>query len=145
MKTVRYILRDKGQQIWTIAPDASVYEALQRMAEKEIGALVVMEAGQMAGIFTERDYARKVILRGKFSRDTPVREVMVQRVVYVSPDQTVGECMALMTDRRVRHLPVIQDGQLVGLISIGDLVKEIIADHEFMIGQLENYIMDRRA
>lgn len=145
MRTVRYVLRKKGHNVWTISPDATVFEALQLMDQKAVGSLVVIEAGQMVGIFTERDYARKLILRGKFSKDTVVREVMVQQVIAVHPDQAIEECMALMTDRRVRHLPVIEHGQLIGLISIGDLVKDIIEDQEFMIGQLENFIMDRRA
>ena len=114
------------------------------MANKNVGSLLVLENGQLIGLFSERDYARKVILKGKSSRDTPVREIMSSRVVYVRPNQTVGECMALMTDKRVRHLPVIEDKQLVGLISIGDVVKAIISEQEFLIHQLENYITGDR-
>lgn len=141
MKTVKQLLEAKGRDVWTIGPDQSVFEALKLMAEKEVGALVVVNSGKVAGIMSERDYARKVILKGASSRETPVREIMSTKVVYVRPDQRAEECLALMTDKRCRHLPVLDGGKLVGLISIGDAVKAIIAEKEFMIGQLENYIM----
>jgi len=141
MKTVKQLLDAKGHNVWIIAPDASVYEALTLMADKDVGALLVLEAGKLVGIISERDYARKVILKGKFSKDTPVSEIMSTRLVYVRPEQTVEECMALMTDRHIRHLPVLTDEQVVGIISIGDLVKAIISEQEFLIQNLQNYIM----
>ncbi len=145
MKTVRDLLRVKGNQVWSIGPDASVYEALSLMAEKDVGALLVLDGtGQLAGILSERDYARKIVLKGKTSRETPVREIMTERVVWVRPDQTIEECMALMTNKRVRHLPVLEAGRLIGVISIGDVVKDIISEQEFIIGQLENYITGMR-
>ena len=115
-------------------------DALRLMAEKEVGALVVLENERLAGIFSERDYARKVILHGKSSKDTPVREIMTAKVVYVRPEQSVEECMALMTDKRIRHLPVLQDQRVIGVISIGDVVKEVISEQRFVIEQLEQYI-----
>jgi CBS domain-containing protein len=143
MKTVRELLRAKGYDIWSVAPDASVYDALKLMADKNVGAVLVTDAGNLVGILSERDYARKVILKGKTSKDTPVREIMTEKVVYVRPDQTTDECMALMTNKRVRHLPVIEDDRLIGIISIGDVVKAIMSHQEFMIEQLENYITGR--
>jgi CBS domain-containing protein len=121
-----------------------VYEALRVMAEKDVGALLVMEDGSLVGIISERDYARKVILKGKTSRETLVREIMTERPVCVRADQTIEECMALMTNKRIRHLPVLENNQLIGVISIGDVVKDIISEQEFMIEQLENYITGRR-
>ncbi len=144
MRTVREILQTKGFDVWSIAPDATVYEALKMMAEKEVGALLVIDQGHIHGILSERDYARKIILKGKFSKDVPVREIMTDRVLYIRPSQTVEECMALMIDKRVRHLPVIEDGKIVGLISIGDVVKEVISEKEHLIEELENYIIGRR-
>lgn len=140
MKTVRDILASKGTDIWSIAPDATVFETLQLMADKEIGAVLVMVGGNTVGIFTERDYARQVILKGKASKDTPVREVMTSRVVYVKPDESIENCMALMTDKRVRHLPVLDQNRVCGVLSIGDVVKAVISEKQFMIQQLENYI-----
>lgn len=140
MKTVRQLLQAKGDTVYSIAPDARVYEALKLMAEKEVGALVVLADGALAGILSERDYARKVILHGKSSHDIPVREIMTANVVTVNPGQTVDQCMALMTNNRIRHLPVVESGKLVGLVSIGDLVKELIAEQEQTIRQLETYI-----
>jgi CBS domain-containing protein len=137
---VRDVLGRKGSAIWSIGPDATVYEALQLMAEKEIGAVLVLENERPIGIFTERDYARQVILKGKASKDTSVRAIMTARVVYVRPDQTVDDCMAIMTDKRVRHLPVMAEGRLEGLLSIGDIVKAVISEKQFIIEQLENYI-----
>lgn len=140
MKTVRQLLQAKGGAIHSVSPDTRVYEALKLMAEKEIGALVVLEGGALAGIMSERDYARKVILHGKSSHDIPVRDIMTSQVVTVTPGQTVDQCMTLMTSKRIRHLPVTEAGKLVGLVSIGDLVKEVIAEQEQTIKQLESYI-----
>jgi CBS domain-containing protein len=141
MKTAREILRTKPiHVVHTIAPTATVFEALTLMAEKNIGALLVTEGEKIAGIITERDYARKMILVGRTSKETPVRAIMTTEVMYVRPGQTSEECMALMTESRVRHLPVIDNGKLVGLLSIGDLVKDIISDQRFTIEQLEHYI-----
>lgn len=140
MTIVRNILQTKGTDIWSVGPDDTVYEALTMMAEKNIGAVLVMDKGRLAGILSERDYARKVDLLGKKAADTPVGEIMTGRVLCVNPEQTMEECMALMTDKRVRHLPVIEGGRVVGVISIGDVVKSIISHQEFLIEQLENYI-----
>jgi CBS domain-containing protein len=143
MKTVKQLLQSKGGEVWSIAPEAMVYDALKLMAEKGVGALMVLEAGQVAGIISERDYARKVSLQGKSDRTTSVGEIMTARVVYVRPEQTIEDCMALMTDKRIRHLPVIEDDRLIGVISIGDVVKEVISHQKFMIAQLEHYITGR--
>jgi CBS domain-containing protein len=140
MSTVRDVLDGKGSQIWSVEPDSSVLDALGLMAEKDIGGVLVLERGKPVGIFTERDYARQVILKGKASKDTPVREVMTGRVIFVGPNQTIEECMALMTDKRIRHLPVLDSGALLGILSIGDVVKAVISEKEFLIHQLENYI-----
>lgn len=141
MKNVDQLLEKKGHVIWSVTRDASVLEALQLMAEKNCGALLVVEDEKLVGLFSERDYARKIALKGKSSRKTRIEEIMSRRVVYVQPSQTVDECMALMTEKRVRHLPVVDsDEKLVGVISIGDLVKEVISEQEFIIHQLENYI-----
>ena len=140
MKTVKELLNAKGYAVWSITPDATVFNALTEMAQKEVGALTVMERGQLVGIISERDYARKVILKGKTSRTTLVREIMTSRVICVAPEQTVEECMALLTGRRIRHLPVIEHNQVIGIISIGDLVKSIISEQQFIIEQLEHYI-----
>jgi CBS domain-containing protein len=140
MKTVKDVLDSKGYQVYSIAPTATVYEALKLMGEKEVGALAVTDADRLVGIVSERDYARKVILRGRTSRDTLVREIMTGAVITTHLEQTVEECMALMTDRRIRHLPVMEAGRMIGMISIGDLVKSIIAEQQFMIEQLETYI-----
>ena len=140
MKTVRQLLQAKGSAVYSVSPEARVFEALKLMAEKEVGALVVLDRGNLAGILSERDYARKVILHGKSSHDIPVREIMTEDVVTVQPGQTVDQCMALMTSRRIRHLPVVEDGKLAGVVSIGDLVKEVIAEQEQTIRQLETYI-----
>jgi CBS domain-containing protein len=140
MKTVRDVLNNKGTEIWFVGPDTTVYDALELMAVKNIGAVLVLESGRTLGIFTERDYARQVILKGKASKDTPVRDVMTERLVYVRYDQNVEECMALMTDKRCRHLPVLDEGRLAGLLSIGDVVKAVISEKQFIIEQLENYI-----
>ena len=140
MKTVAQLLRTKGQGVLSISPAIPVFEALQVMAEKNVGALLVLEGERLVGVFSERDYARKVILKGKSSKEIPVREIMSSHVVYIRPEQTIEDCMALMTDKRVRHLPVLDQERLVGVISIGDVVKAIIAEQEFLIEQLQNYI-----
>jgi CBS domain-containing protein len=140
MRTVRDLLEQKGRNVWSVAPDTTVYDALRVMAEKEIGAVLVLEGEQLVGVLSERDYARQVILKGKTSKETTVREIMTSRVVYVRPDQTVEACMALMTDKHVRHLPVMDGGRLVGMLSIGDVVKAVISESQFLIEQLENYI-----
>jgi len=144
MVFVEQILRQKGGAFWSVAPDAMVIDALNLMAEKDVGALLVLGAGRLAGIISERDYARKVILKGKSSLQTPVREIMTQVVVTVRPGNTVEECMGLMTDKRIRHLPVVVEGQVVGVISIGDVVKASLDAKDFVIKQLGNYITGDR-
>lgn len=141
MITVRQILRDKGHDIWSIAPEATVYQALQLMAEKNVGALMVLDGETLVGILSERDYARQVILKGKSSMDTPVKAIMTANVVVIEPDERVESCMSLMTKKRIRHLPVVQDERVIGMISIGDVVKKIISQQAFTIEQLGNYIM----
>ena len=141
MKTIKQILQSKTHGILTISPDATVYDALKLMADKEVGALLVMEADKLVGIISERDYARKVILHGKSSKEIHVSDIMTSKIVYVNTAQTVDECMALMTDKRIRHLPVYEGDRLVGVVSIGDLVKEAISEREYIIKQLESYIM----
>ena len=140
MTTVAQLLNSKGHTIHSIAPDDSVLDAIKKMAEEKIGALVVMDGDKMVGIITERDYARNVILQGKSSHNTPIREIMAANTVCARLNQTVEECMAVITEKRVRHLPVLDDNKVVGIISIGDLVKEIIAEQKFIIEQLEHYI-----
>jgi CBS domain-containing protein len=140
VKTVREILAAKGPHIWSIGPDASVFEAIAEMADKGCGALVVTEGPNLVGIVSERDYARKVILNARSSKDTHVREIMTSEVITADPRLTIEDAMKLMTERRIRHLPVVDKGSLVGVISLGDLVKTIIDEQRFVIGQLENYI-----
>jgi CBS domain-containing protein len=140
MANVQQLLNGKSNQVWTTDPDDTVFDAIRMMADKDVGALVVIEDGKPIGIFTERDYARKVVLEDRQSKTTPVRDVMSTRIVCASPEQTIEECMAVMTDKRVRHLPVLEDGKLAGIVSIGDLVKSRIADQEFLIEQLAHYI-----
>ena len=141
MKSAAQVLKAKPRQtVETVAPSTSVFDAVKLMAEKNIGALLVLEQQKIVGIITERDYARKIVLMGRSSKETPVRDVMSFPVMYVRPDQSNEECMALMTDNRVRHLPVVDKGKLIGLISIGDLVKDIISEQKFIIEQLEHYI-----
>ena len=141
MTTVAQILKSKpDQRVATIAPDAAVFEAIKLMAERNVGALVVLEGEKIVGIITERDYARKVALLARSSRDTPVRDVMTAPVMTVRPDQSNEECMALMTQNRLRHLPVMEGGRMVGVVSIGDLVKDIISEQKEIIQQLEHYI-----
>jgi CBS domain-containing protein len=144
VKTVKHLLQDKKQGTWSITPDSLVYDALKLMAEKGVGALLVLESGKLVGIISERDYARKVILQGKSSLDTPVKEIMTENVIWVRPEQTIEECMALMTDKRIRHLPVLVNDEVIGVVSIGDVVKAEIAEKDFLIKQLHNYITGDR-
>jgi CBS domain-containing protein len=144
MTTVQRLLQNKGHTVWSITPDASVFEAVQLMADKRVGALMVVERNELVGVISERDYAREIVLKDRVSRDTPVSAIMTQRVLYVRPQQALEECMALMTEKHLRHLPVLDDGQLVGVVSMRDVVKELIAEKEFLIEQMENYITDRR-
>lgn len=144
MKTVNELLKVKRSHVLSIPPDATVYDALKLMAEKNVGALLVLEKGKLVGILSERDYARKVILKGKSSLKTRVGDIMIKRVMFVRPEQTIEECMALMTEKHIRHLPVLAGDQVVGIVSIGDLVKASIEEKEFMIKQLENYITGGR-
>lgn len=144
MNFVTEILKTKGREVWTVSPDSTVYDALQVMADKNVGALMVLERDEVVGVFSERDYARKVILKGKASKDTLVREIMSTELVWVRPDQTIEVCMNLMTNKRIRHLAVLDEGRLVGVISIGDVVKAIISEQEFTIQQLEHYITGGR-
>lgn len=140
MKTAANILEQKGPEIWSVSPSDSVYEALQLMADKSIGAVAVMDGDNLVGILSERDYARKVILADRSSKETQVEEIMTSRVVVVSPEHTSEDCMALMTDKRIRHLPVVDGDRVIGLISIGDVVRATISEKEFIIDQLERYI-----
>jgi len=144
MKMVRHILQKKGSNIWSINSEAKVYDAIKLMAEKEAGALLVLDEGKLVGIISERDYARKVVLKGKSSRDAAVKEIMSERVIYVNPNTSVEDCMALMINKRVRHLPVFDDDHLIGIISIGDVVKEVIDEKEFVIDELVRYITGGR-
>jgi CBS domain-containing protein len=140
MLRVNYLLALKAKKLWTIGPDDPVLEAIRRMADRHIGALPVIRGDELVGIVSERDYARKVILKGRSSSDTPVSEIMTTPVVTVSPDDAVHRCMEIMTDQRIRHLPVVERGKLVGIISIGDLVKAVIEEQQQTIDQLERYI-----
>jgi len=141
MRSVQQLLEEKPQQVLSIHPQAKVFDALMLMAEKDVGALVVLEGDKLVGIFSERDYARKIILFGKTSRDTSVGEIMTAKVVCVRPEQMVDQCMALMTQKRVRHLPVLSEKKVVGIISIGDVVRAMLQDQQHTIEQLEQYIM----
>lgn len=138
--TIKQVLNGKPREIFSVAPLATVFDALKLMAATNVGALLVMDGDRLVGLFSERDYARKIVLHGKTSRETPVREVMVERVPCVRPDQSVEEAMAIVTELRTRHLPVVEDGKVVGIVSIGDLVKEHISEQGFVIDQLERYI-----
>jgi len=140
MATIRQVLDQKGTNVCSIGPDASVFDAVKKMAENDIGSLVVIERDALIGVITERHYARNVVLKGKTSPATPVREIMESVVVTARPEQSVEECMAIMTDQRVRHLPIVEEKKVVGIISIGDLVKSIIGDQKFVIEQLVHYI-----
>ena len=141
MNTVRSLLQTKSGSVWTIRPDATAYEALRVMADKDIGALLVLNnEGRLVGVFSERDYARKVILKGRSSKETLVRELMTELVYYVSPEHTINDCMTIMTAKHIRHIPVMDNGRLTGIITIGDVVNSMISEHETTIRDLENYI-----
>ncbi len=140
MKKAKNLLDSKGSDVWSVTPQSTVLQAIKVMAEKRIGALLVMNGSELCGVFSERDYARKVILKGISSSNTPVSDIMTREVVVAKPEHTVEECMALMTEKRVRHLPVVEGDAVIGVLSIGDLVKSIIEDQQFTIEQLENYI-----
>lgn len=140
MTKVKDVLRNKDGNIWSISPNASVFEGLEMMAEKNIGALVVLEAGKLCGIFSERDYARKVILKGRTSRETPIEALMTREVISTSPEADIQHCMVLMTTNHIRHLPVMEGNHVTGVLSIGDVVKTIITEQEVTIHELENYI-----
>ena len=140
MTTVKQILDNKGHEIFAVSPNDTVFESLQQMADKRIGALLVMDGEKLVGIVTERDYARKVILEGKSSRDIHVEDIMTRQVLCVPPERTVDECMALMSDKRARHLPVVEHKRVIGVVSIGDLVKVVISEQRFLIDQLQHYI-----
>jgi CBS domain-containing protein len=139
-KTVAAILEDKGREVWSLSSDASVFDALGLMAERNIGAVVVVDGDRLVGIISERDYARKVVLLDRVSKSTAIADIMTANVVTVTPEATVDHCMTLMTDRRIRHLPVIDDDRLLGVVSIGDVVRAVIAEREYLIAQLEQYI-----
>ena len=140
MKTVRQVLDVKGKDVWHLHPENTVYEALQLLAEKDVGALMVLENNYPVGIVSERDYARKVALEGRIARDTPIHEIMTACLHTIKPTSQIVECMTMMTEKKIRHLPVLEDDEIVGIISIGDVVKEVISSQEFTIEQLENYI-----
>jgi CBS domain-containing protein len=144
MKTVRDIIETKGRDVWSILPDATVFDALKIMADKNVGALLVLDGEIVAGILSERDYARKVILHGRSSKELKVKEIMSSKVYFVSPEQNIEDCMTLFTDKRVRHLPVLENERLAGVISIGDVVKAIITEQKSTIKHLENYITGGR-
>ena len=141
MRTVRQLLEAKAPEVFAIGPDAPVIDAIRLMAEKRIGALLVMQAGNLAGIVSERDYARKIVLQGRSSRDTPVRDIMTADVVSIGLDDTTDRCMQLVTDQRIRHLPVLDGGSVLGVVSIGDLVKAVIEDQQLELDQLQRYIV----
>ena len=140
MATVQKLLESRDNNIWSISPEATVFEGLQVMAEKNIGALLVTRDDKLIGIFSERDYARKVILKGKASKDITIGELMTREVVYITPEDSLDECMALMTAKRIRHLPILKNDKLVGLLTLGDVVKQIMSSQEFKIQELEKYI-----
>lgn len=143
MPTVRQLLNEKPQRaVISVSPESTVYQALQVMADMDVGAVLVMARGEVLGIFSERDYARRIVLQGRTSVTTPVRDIMTCKVVYVEPKNTLQECMALMTDRHIRHLPVLEDGLVIGMLSIGDLVRATIAEQQFFIDQLVHYIQN---
>jgi len=144
MKAVSDILQTKGREVFTITPETIVFDALKTMADRNVGALVVMDGAKVTGILSERDYARKVILHGRSSRELETREIMSTNVYFVSPEQNIEDCMALFTNKRVRHLPVLRNDELIGIISIGDVVKAVIAEQEYTIKHLENYITGGR-
>ena len=140
LDTVRLVLKLKGQNVWLVSPEACVYDAIEIMADKFVGALLVISEGKLVGVVSERDYARKVILQGKSSKQTQVKEIMTSPAIFVIPEQTVEDCMRIMTDKHIRHLPVVEDGNILGVVSIGDLVKWMISAQQQTISQLHNYI-----
>lgn len=140
MITIKELLKKKSGDIWSISPQASVYQALELMAQKEVGALLVIEDDKLVGIFSERDYARKIILKGKASKETAVSELMTTSVYYVTPENTLEEAMALMTSKHIRHLPIMNQGKLSGIVTLGDVVKKIISEQKLTIDELENYV-----
>ena len=140
MITIEQLLNNKDDQIWSVEPKTSIFEALIIMSDKEIGALLVIEDEKLVGIFSERDYARKVILKGKSSKNTQVGELMTKKVLYIDPEKTINDCMAIMTDKHIRHLPVIENDKVIGMVTIGDVINQIISEQEFTIQHLENYI-----
>jgi CBS domain-containing protein len=140
MATVKQFLESKESNIWSISPEATVFEGLQVMADKNIGALLVTKDDKLVGIFSERDYARKVILKGKASKDTTIGELMTREVVYITPENSLDECMALMSAKHIRHLPILRNGRLLGLLTLGDVVKQILSNQEFKIQEMEKYI-----
>ena len=140
MITIEHLLKNKEKQIWSVEPKISIFEALKIMSDKEIGALLVIEDEKLVGIFSERDYARKVILKGKSSKNTQVGELMTKKVLYIDPEKTINDCMGIMTDKHVRHLPVIENDKVIGMVTIGDVISQIISEQEFTIKHLENYI-----
>ena len=140
MIKISQLLLNKGNQIWSVEPKITIFEALEIMSEKKIGALLVMEEEKLVGIFSERDYARKVILKGKSSKNTPVGELMTKKVFYIDPQKNISDCMAMMTAKRIRHVPVIEDEKVIGIVTIGDIVNQIITEQEVTINHLENYI-----
>jgi CBS domain-containing protein len=140
-KTIRDVLKNKGGSVYCITAEATVFKALEMMAAENVGALLVMDGGKISGIISERDYARKVILEGRSSLETSVAKIMTTKILYIAPDNSVEEGLALMSDKRCRHLPVLDDGKLVGMVSIGDLVESNVAEKQFMINQLEHYIL----
>ena len=142
--TVQHLLQAKGAEVWSVSPESTVYEALQVMAEKDVGAVLVLEQGKLVGVFSERDYARRVILEGRSSKTAPVRDLMARDVLSVGPDELIEDCMKLMTEKHVRHLPVMKNDQLAGIITIGDVVKKMISDQDFTIHQLERFITGSR-
>lgn len=144
MITLRQLLQSKGGGVWSVTSTSTVFDALQMMAEKNVGALLVIDEGKLVGIVSERDYARKIVLKGKSSKETLVKEIMTEKVVYIRPEESIEECMALMTEKHFRHLPVIDNGALMGVISIGDVVRTVISEQKFIIAQLENYISGGR-
>jgi CBS domain-containing protein len=140
MSTVRNLLQKKGNAVYSVSPDSCVYDALEYLEEKNLGSLVVVENEKLIGVFTERDYARKVILKGRSSKETAIRDIMSSNPVFVNPDTSIGDCMELMSDKLIRHLPVMENDKLIGLVSIGDIVKYIISEKDFIIENLEHYI-----
>lgn len=140
MVTVRQVIREKGSEVWSVAPDATVFEAIQIMAEKGVGALLVMEWSRLVGVISERDYTRKIVLKDRSSRATKVRDIMTEKVIHVAPDTSIDECMILMSDNRIRHLPVLEGERVVGVMSVKDVLHNIISEKQSLIQQLESYI-----